>query len=229
MQEAKKERCDIRHGYAGADRIEEAGELFGELLGDKSDADRAVFCAFMDFQMETVEIIHELVERSDPDTVKDWLTPKRDILAAELQRRGLDQNPAARAAFRKIDAVLNWVDDWDAYRQRAAEAPAISSHKQLKNWNDYAFDCPEGTWTAKLEQKAWGKSSNLILCFADAATGKQYRLSVFSSTRYKPRDGSHDFRNDAEPGDLFELTTTKTKSGNPDLKSARKITTLAAA
>jgi hypothetical protein len=34
----------------------------------------------------------------------------------------------------------------------------------------------------------------------------------------------HDFRNDAEPGDLFEFTTNKTKNGNPDLKSARKIT-----
>jgi hypothetical protein len=57
---------------------------------------------------------------------------------------------------------------------------AIPGHKHLSNWNDYAFDCPEGTWTAKLEQMAWGKSTNLILCFADVATGKQYRLSVFS-------------------------------------------------
>ncbi|HWO44560.1 MAG TPA: hypothetical protein VNO87_03070, partial [Methylomirabilota bacterium] len=47
----------------------------------------------------------------------------------------------------------------------------------------------------------------------------KYRLSVFSNTQYKPRDGSHDFRNDAEPGDVFELTIKKTKSGNPDLKS----------
>ncbi len=47
---------------------------------------------------------------------------------------------------------------------------------------------------------------------------------MFSGSRYKPRDGSHDFKNDAAPGDLFELTTKKTKNGNPDLKSARKIT-----
>jgi hypothetical protein len=208
--------------------MEEAGELIGELLGG-DEADRAVFCAYMDFQMETIEIIHELVERADPARVKNWIEPKRDILAAELKRRGLDQSAEARDALRKIAAVLAWVDDWQGQRERAAEAPVIAGHKQLSNWNNYAFDCPEGTWTATLEQKAWGKSSNLILCFADAATGKQYRLSVFSGTRYKPRDGSHDFRNDAEPGDLFELTTKKTKGGNPDLKSARKITTPAAA
>jgi hypothetical protein len=101
---------------------------------------------------------------------------------------------------------------------------AIPGHKHLSNWNDYAFDCPEGTWTARLEQLAWGKSTNLILCFADVLTGKQYRLSVLSGTRYKPRDGSHDFRHDAAPGDVFELTTKKTKNGNPDLKSARLIT-----
>ena len=100
----------------------------------------------------------------------------------------------------------------------------IPGHKQLANWNDYAFDCPEGAWTGCLEQLAWGKSTNLILCFADVATGQQYRLSVLSGTRYKPRDGSHDFKNDAAPGDVFELTTKKTKTGNLDLKSARKIT-----
>ena len=119
---------------------------------------------------------------------------------------------------------MSWVDDWPRQRQRAAEAPPIPGHKQIANWNEYAFDCPEGTWTATLEQKAWGKSANLILCFADIATGSKYRLSVFSNSQYKPRDGSHDFRNDAEPGDIFELTTKKTKSGNPDFKSARKIT-----
>jgi hypothetical protein len=86
---------------------------------------------------------------------------------------------------RRLSINFTWVEDWQGQRERAAEAPVIAGHKQLTNWNNYAFDCPEGTWTATLEQKAWGKSSNLILCFADAATGKQYRLSVFSGTRYK--------------------------------------------
>ena len=38
-------------------------------------------------------------------------------------------------------------------------------------------------------------------------------------------DGSHDFKNDAESGDVFELKTKKTKSGKPNLLSARKIST----
>jgi hypothetical protein len=97
-------------------------------------------------------------------------------------------------------------------------------HRKITNWNDWTFDCPEGTWTGGLDQKAWGKSSNLILYFSDQATGRQYWFSVFHRNGYRPRDNGHDFKNDAEPGDVFELTTRKTKKmGNPDLVSARKI------
>jgi hypothetical protein len=225
MTPAKKEKCSIRHGYDAMNRIEEAGELIEQLFGDqRGTGTDAWHLAYMDFIMETIEIGHELRDRHSPDTVKRWIEPKRDVLLAELQRRNLDQSPDARHAVRKIEAVLAWVDDWPRQQQHAAEAPPIHGHKEITNWNEYAFDCPEGTWTATLEQKAWGKSSNLILCFADIATGSKYRLSVFSGTRYSPRDGSHDFRNDAEPGELFELTTKKTKAGNPDLRSARKIT-----
>jgi hypothetical protein len=225
MTPARKAKLGIRHGYDAMKRIEEAGELIEQLLGDQpgTSAD-AWHLAYMDFIMETIEIGHELRDRHSPDTVKRWIEPKRDTLFAELERRGLDQSAEVQLALQKIGAVLAWVDDWPRQHERAAKAPPIAGHKQLSNWNEYAFDCPEGTWTARLEQKAWGKSSNLILCFADYATGQKYRLSVFSHNRYKPRDDSHDFRNDAEPGELFELTTKKTKNGNPDLKSARKIT-----
>ena len=56
------------------------------------------------------------------------------------------------------------------------------------------------------------------------ATGAKYWLSVFSRNRYRPRDDGHDLRNDAEPGDLFEFTTSKTKGGYPNLKISLKIT-----
>jgi hypothetical protein len=102
---------------------------------------------------------------------------------------------------------------------------AILGYKHFTDWEQYELDCPEGTWTARLDHKAWGKSQNLILYVTNTATGAKYWLSVFSRNGYKPRDNSHDFRNDAEPGDVFELTTRKTKSGNPDLTSARKINT----
>jgi hypothetical protein len=100
----------------------------------------------------------------------------------------------------------------------------IQGYRHFADWNQYELNCPEGIWTARLDHKAWGNSQNLILYVTDAATGAKYWLSVFSRNNYKPRDNGHDFRNDAEPGDLFEFTTNKTKNGNPDLKSARKIT-----
>jgi hypothetical protein len=96
-------------------------------------------------------------------------------------------------------------------------------YRKITNWNDWTFDCPEGTWTGRLDQKAWGKSQNLILYFSDVATGKQYWFSVFNRNGYRAREGGESFKTDAEPGDVFELMTNKTKSGNPDLKSARKL------
>jgi hypothetical protein len=96
-------------------------------------------------------------------------------------------------------------------------------YQHIGNRDAWVFDCPEGTWTARLDQMAWGKSQNLILYFTDEATSERYWFSVFHRNGYKPRDNGHDFKRDAQPGDLFELTTKKTKGGNPDLKSARKL------
>src|SRR5277367_6010175 len=96
-------------------------------------------------------------------------------------------------------------------------------YKHLADRDTWEFGCPEGTWTGRVDQKAWGKSQNLILYFTDEATGARYWFSVFSRNDYRARDGGDSFKTDAEPGDVFELTTKKTASGNPDLKSARKI------
>ena len=225
MTPSRKEKCSIGHGYDAMNRIEEAGQLIGQLLKDQPGSGKDAYClAYLDFQMETVEIAHQMHNRHGAETVKDWIEPKRAAVLAELQRRGLDQSPDTRHAFRKLDAVLSWVDGWERQQKLAAAAPPIPNHKHIADWNQYEFDCPAGTRTAVLEQKAWGKSANLILCFADTASRRKYRLSVFSRNGYRPRDDSHDFRNDAEPGEKFELSTKKTKNGNPDLKSARKIT-----
>jgi hypothetical protein len=100
----------------------------------------------------------------------------------------------------------------------------IQGYRHFADAHQYELGCPEATtWTARLDHKAWGNTQNLILYVTDAATGAKYWLSVFSRDNYKPRDKGHDFRNDAEPGDLFEFTTNKTKGGYPNLKSARKL------
>jgi hypothetical protein len=86
----------------------------------------------------------------------------------------------------------------------------------------YQYDCPDGTWTGRLDERAWGKSANLILYFSDIESRQKYWLSVFWDNGYRTNNGQ-DFRHDAEPGDLFELTTGRTKTGKPKLISAVKI------
>lgn len=103
--------------------------------------------------------------------------------------------------------------------ERCAAAAAIEHAL-----SSYAFNCPEGTWTGRLEQAVWKSPTTLILCFIDTATGNRYQLERQEGTRYMPCDRSHDFQADAAPSDLFQLRTKKTKHGYPDLKSARKVT-----
>jgi hypothetical protein len=101
-------------------------------------------------------------------------------------------------------------------------------YRHLTNKEDWSFGCPDGSWRGRLDQKAWGDRGNLMLFFSDETTGEKYWFSVFWTNRYHPKDGGHDFKNDAESGDVFELETEKTKSGSPKLLSARKISSASA-
>jgi hypothetical protein len=103
----------------------------------------------------------------------------------------------------------------------------IVGYKHLANRDAWEFGCTEGTWTGRLDDKARDKSQNLILYFADEATGGQYWFSAFNRNGYRARVGGDSFRN-AATGDVFELTTKKTKKGNPDLRSAHKINSITA-
>jgi hypothetical protein len=104
----------------------------------------------------------------------------------------------------------------------------LLSKRGYRHWNNvWSHDCPEGTWTGRLEKKGWAESPEMALYFTDTATQERYWLLVSSSGNSRPRDSWRDFMKEAEPGDVFELTTTKTKAGNPSLTSARKIRTLA--
>jgi hypothetical protein len=94
--------------------------------------------------------------------------------------------------------------------------------RSFENASDYTFGCPDGEWTATLDHKAWGKTRNLILYFTEQETGAKYWLSVFHNDRYKAHDGSLDFKDEAEPGEVFILTTRRSKTGNPVLQSAKK-------
>jgi hypothetical protein len=98
----------------------------------------------------------------------------------------------------------------------------IDSFRSIENWQDYTLGCPEGTWNARLDNKAWGKSQNLILYFSEIGTDQKYWLSVFAQDSYCARDRGFSFR-DIEPGAVFELITSKSKAGYPKLESARQV------
>lgn len=109
-----------------------------------------------------------------------------------------------------------------------SERAPIHSYEYFDGHKLYEMGCPEGTWMGRLDRKAWGKGSNLILYFTNEATGRKHWISVWHCDAYLPRNGGVNFKYDAEPGELFELTTKTTKKGNSNLLTARKLTLQAA-
>ncbi len=97
------------------------------------------------------------------------------------------------------------------------------SYRQFPHGFTYGFDAPFGTWRARLDHKAWGKSKNLILYFRRVETGEKYSLSVFWHDGYRARDGKINFRDNGEAGEIYELTVKPTRSGKCALMSARKL------
>lgn len=88
----------------------------------------------------------------------------------------------------------------------------------------YRFDCPDGTWRAQLDDKAFGKKAgNLKLYFTDLETGERYLLSTFWNQSYRPREEGPDFHREASKGDCFELTTAHTRTGTPKFLTAARI------
>ena len=87
----------------------------------------------------------------------------------------------------------------------------------------YNFDAPFGTWRARLDHKAWGKSKNLILYFRRVETGEKYGLSVFWRDSYTARDRKINFRDNGEAGEIYELTIKPTRTGKCAFMSARKL------
>jgi hypothetical protein len=88
----------------------------------------------------------------------------------------------------------------------------------------YPLACPDRqTWTARLDAKAWGRSSNLMLYLTDIDTGARLRVSVWHLNSYRARNGrGPDFHHEAQVGDTFELQTVMTRSGTPNLLRAVK-------
>jgi hypothetical protein len=137
------------------------------------------------------------------------------------------QFAADRAARMKIINAKHSRRMPDELQERAVAKQRIIEEKRRID-ETYAYECPEGKWTGRLEETSWRNSTELLLCFADVATGRRYQIRRLIGSHYMPTDRSHDFHHDAAAGDVFELTIKRTVNGYPDLKSARKITSLMA-
>lgn len=88
---------------------------------------------------------------------------------------------------------------------------------------NYTFECPAGRWQARLDAKAWGKGRTILLYFSELETGGKYCLCVFDASYFTPADRGINFRSFGEPGQCFELTTARTRSGRTSFLSARII------
>jgi len=141
-------------------------------------------------------------------------------------------NNKTAISFRSFAAKRQFLsfqqEDW---REGLEEGTGLSyrllmpqSFRTVQNWADYTFGCPEGKWTAQLDNKAWGKGKvgNIILYLSEIGTDNKYWLSVFWDNGYRADDEGLCFRQ-VEPGAVLELTTAKTKTGKPRLLSAVKL------
>jgi hypothetical protein len=104
--------------------------------------------------------------------------------------------------------------------------PILGKQSPPPDYKDYAFDAPEGAWTARLDYLRWGKSANnvpnLVCYFTDIETGKQYLFSAFKSDGYGPLDRSLCFRHE-NLGTLYRLTTSKNSRGKPVWHTAQRL------
>jgi hypothetical protein len=64
------------------------------------------------------------------------------------------------------------------------------SRRGFQHWSSiWSQDCPEGTWTGRLDKKRWAKSPEMALYFTDTATQERYwffgiRLRQRPTTRW---------------------------------------------
>jgi hypothetical protein len=99
----------------------------------------------------------------------------------------------------------------------------LESYRNYPYASAYEFDVPFGTWRARLDHKARGKSSNIILYVTEIEVGAKYWLSVFWGDGFAARDRKINFEYSGEVGEVFEFTIKPTKTGNRALMAARKV------
>lgn len=153
---------------------------------------------------------HEAELNSFEWSLNAELSPDHPLL---LEQKAEDECLAAEDR-----SFFAWKEREIAERLAGAKAPT-SEEPVAGSDNDrsaYRFDCPDGTWRARLDDKVFGKKAgNLKLYFTDIKTGERYMLSTFWNQSYRPREEGPDFHREASKGDCFVLTTAHTRAGTP--------------
>lgn len=99
----------------------------------------------------------------------------------------------------------------------------LYAHPDREKLNaEYVMDAPDGEWIGRLNDRAWGKSSNLFCYFTDLASGKGYRLSVFRSHSYRPYQSGPALDRVAL-GDVFNMKSGISRNGLPKLLKAEPL------
>ncbi len=100
----------------------------------------------------------------------------------------------------------------------------IQNHPDKEKLSEYSSEVPAGTHIVRLDDQAWGKSSNLFCYFTEISSGNQYRLGVFNRSDYEPYKGELSFKEET-PGTQYEITTDVSRNGLSKFEKAVKLET----
>ncbi|MBL4804616.1 MAG: hypothetical protein JKY71_07095 [Alphaproteobacteria bacterium] len=103
----------------------------------------------------------------------------------------------------------------------ADEIKGLDYHPEVETLKSYTDEPPEGLWEGRLDDRAWGRSTNLFCYFTNLETGQKHRLSVFHRNGYKPYKDGPSFRA-AGVGEVYRIKTALSKNGLPKFMSAAK-------
>lgn len=97
----------------------------------------------------------------------------------------------------------------------------ILGFRHVEGREAYSFDCPAGVFIGRLDARAWGKRSNLLLFVSETEGPGRYCLSVWWENDYGPRIGGVDFRNEAVTGELYRFEVVRSPGGANLMRAER--------
>jgi len=121
----------VTNGWVAMTRLEEAGALPEELLGEKKTPQEIIFRC-MDLQMEVANIGNQMIAKDFMCGIEAiaWIIPLQKQIFAEVRRRHLEKHRDAKFALKKIQSVLLWILGW--FSKRCEEVDHLSRAKEKR-------------------------------------------------------------------------------------------------